>query len=343
MRFQVKIFYILVKNYYLSHNCLIFRVILLQNVQRLDFARLLVYNVNMNKKREPIYRPIGSMPAKATWKLSCPFDSLDAAFNWNNVEYPVEHTHAHWEILLVTSGRILHTINGKEKVLTKGDVWLVRPEDKHKLTYADKDHKDYQSITFVFTDELFAKLSSAYGHGYDVRKSDANLSFTIDGELVDYAIECCLTAQMQPKDKYQTISTIVINRLFLVLLEKRMNNISSYPDWLNDFISYLNSPYRFAMSVRELARQTPYSYSRLTTLFKFYTGQTLLQYINELKLVFAKKLLRTTDKQILEISNDIYYDSVSSFNHNFKKKFGKTPSEYRKAHAAPATTRAEQI
>lgn len=284
----------------------------------------------MNKKSQPIYRPLNNMPTKATWKLSCPFDSIDAAFNWNNTEYPVEHTHAHWEILLVTSGRILHTINDKQKILSKGDAWLVRPEDKHKLTYVDRnEHKDYQSITFIFTNELFSKISSAY-MPYSIHDADAKLSFSVDSEMIDYTIERCLSAQMQPTDKYRTISIILINKLYLIFLEKEMNNISSYPDWLNDFISYLSSPYRFSESMHELARQTPYSYSRLTTLFKSYTGKSLLQYVNELKLTYAQKLLRTTNKQIIEISNEIFYDSVSSFNHNFKKKFGQTPSEYRK-------------
>lgn len=306
-----------------------FQVILLQCI---DIFLISSYNETMNKKREPYYRPLNNMPSKATWKLSCPFDSIDAAFNWNNTEYPMEHTHTHWEILLVTSGKILHTINGQKKVLTKGDAWLLRPEDKHKLTYADNNsHKNYQSITFVFTNELFSKISSAYD-SHAIHNADTKLSFNVDNEMIEYAIERCLSAQMQPKENYRTISLIIINKLFLTLLEKKINNVSSYPDWLNDFIAYLSSPYHFGNSVHELAKQTPYSYSRLTTLFKSYTGKSLLQYINELKLTYAQKLLRTTDKQIIEISNEIFYDSVSSFNHNFKKKFGQTPSEYRKKH-----------
>lgn len=306
---------------------LIFQVILLQCV---DNSKITFYNEIMNKKREPYYRPLNNMPSKATWKLSCPFDSIDAAFNWNNTEYPVEHTHTHWEILLVTSGRILHTINGKKKVLSKGDAWLIRPEDNHMLTYADKgSHKDYQSITFVFTDEVFSAISSAYD-SHTIHNAEVKLSFNVDNEMIEYAIERCLAAQMQPKETYRTISLIIINKLFLTLLERKINNVPSYPDWLNDFISYLSSPYYFGKSVHDLAKQTPYSYSRLTTLFKFYTGKSLLQYINELKLTYAQKLLRTTDKQVIEISNEIFYDSVSSFNHNFKKKFGQTPSEYRK-------------
>ena len=45
---------------------------------------------------------------------------------------------------------------------------------------------------------------------------------------------------------------------------------------------------------------------------------------------YAKRLLRTTRLTTLQISETIGYSSLSSLNHLFKKKYGITPSEYRK-------------
>ena len=78
---------------------------------------------------------------------------------------------------------------------------------------------------------------------------------------------------------------------------------------------------------------TPFSYSRLSRLFKLYIGKSLIEYINNLKIVYAKKELRMTQKKIIEISLDLGYDSVSSFNHIFKAATTLTPSQYRKKHA----------
>ena len=49
-------------------------------------------------------------------------------------------------------------------------------------------------------------------------------------------------------------------------------------------------------------------------------------------MTYAKRLLRTTDMTILQISSSmLFYDSLATFNHNFKKFFSMTPSEYRKS------------
>ena len=66
-------------------------------------------------------------------------------------------------------------------------------------------------------------------------------------------------------------------------------------------------------------------------LFKQYTGKTIVSYLNDLKLIRAKELLRNTDYTIGEIAVDLNYESVSSLNHNFKRFTGLTPTEFRKS------------
>lgn len=281
--------------------------------------------------RTPYYTPLTSMHSKNTWKQSSPFQSVKTAFNWLNVDYPVEHDHTHWEIQLIASGKIQHTLNGKVKVMNQGDACLIRPNDRHFLTYCSKaDVKNYQSINFIFTHKIAEDLFAAYDKIIDLDDPQANLYFSVNEETLQFIVEYCLIAQAQNKHSYQNISTMLINRLLLALFEANINKVATYPDWLNDFIKLLHSPLYFSLNVQELAKLTPYSYSRLNTIFKKYTGTTILSYVNELKLTYAKRLLRTSDKAIIEISNELFYDSVSSFNHNFKNRFGETPSQYRK-------------
>ena len=45
---------------------------------------------------------------------------------------------------------------------------------------------------------------------------------------------------------------------------------------------------------------------------------------------YATKLLKRTNMNILHISTYLGYDSIASFNRNFKKYFNTTPSDYRK-------------
>ena len=65
--------------------------------------------------------------------------------------------------------------------------------------------------------------------------------------------------------------------------------------------------------------------------FKEYTGQTPLQYILDIRLTTAKKMLESTDYSISEISASVGYDNALYFSRLFHKHIGVSPKEYRKA------------
>lgn len=96
------------------------------------------------------------------------------------------------------------------------------------------------------------------------------------------------------------------------------------------FIKNLNNPKLSNEELKTLQAQLPYSYSNLTRLVKKHTGCTITQYVNNVKLQYAKELLRTTQMTTLMIAQEIHFESLSHFNHLFKKLFQVTPTEFRK-------------
>lgn len=71
---------------------------------------------------------------------------------------------------------------------------------------------------------------------------------------------------------------------------------------------------------------SPFHFSRA---FKQSTGFSPLEYFTQLRMDEARRLLRDTDKSILEVSMDVGYASPSHFAQVFRKKVGVKPSEYR--------------
>jgi len=71
----------------------------------------------------------------------------------------------------------------------------------------------------------------------------------------------------------------------------------------------------------------PDTFSRL---FKLYTGKSLPDYINELRINYAKVLLAECNESIVTIAFKTGFESLSTFNRAFHKLLNITPTIYRK-------------
>ena len=59
------------------------------------------------------------------------------------------------------------------------------------------------------------------------------------------------------------------------------------------------------------------------------TGSSFVAYLNEYRLAEAAKRLRGSEEKVLTISQEVGFESLSNFNHQFKLRYGLTPREYR--------------
>lgn len=73
--------------------------------------------------------------------------------------------------------------------------------------------------------------------------------------------------------------------------------------------------------------------SYLCRVFKKDTGKTLSDYINEVKLEEAKRMLSSTQKSIVEIAVLLGYSSQAYFTTLFKKHINMTPAEFRESNS----------
>jgi len=81
---------------------------------------------------------------------------------------------------------------------------------------------------------------------------------------------------------------------------------------------------------RTLAVLVNLSPSRFRHLFKQETGTTPAQYIKDARLCRAEKMLRTTFLSIKQILKQVGIASNAHFVHDFRRKYGTTPTTYRR-------------
>jgi len=79
-------------------------------------------------------------------------------------------------------------------------------------------------------------------------------------------------------------------------------------------------------SVASLAFMNPYYFS---SFFKKHTEQNFKQYVTEVRMNQAIRLLTQTDMMVYEIADQVGYNNARHFSDMFKKLYGKLPQEYR--------------
>jgi len=105
---------------------------------------------------------------------------------------------------------------------------------------------------------------------------------------------------------------------------------------LDKVINYIYEHYTEQLTAEKLASLVHMSTNHLHRFFKQRTEYTINQFINQLRIGKACKLLIDSDTQISAISDQCGFNNISNFNRRFRMIKGATPKEYRNMLKAPA-------
>lgn len=108
----------------------------------------------------------------------------------------------------------------------------------------------------------------------------------------------------------------------------RHNITNVHDDRLNKILNYIKLNYTEKILLAKLARQFEMNPSSFSRYFKLKTGKTLIEYINELRIRYACKLLQDNNYTISQICFKCGFNNISNFNRFFKEKMKITPKEY---------------
>lgn len=146
----------------------------------------------------------------------------------------------------------------------------------------------------------------------------------------------------------ENMSGIILYTEFLRVLDMMESNsgyqiINSVPDQANivagqdlqlpkrieKVIQYLVNNYNKSIALQDAASLVNMNTTAFCRYFKTHTRKTFTQYLNELRIGYASKLLAAEHMSISEICYEVGYNNLSHFNHTFRHLQKMTPSEYR--------------
>jgi len=182
----------------------------------------------------------------------------------------------------------------------------------------------YQSLTEILGDEQIPlQLNSQTCH----LANDPNIEFLIQRLMNTF---------IQTNKAKDALLDIMIKELIIRLLQTKakltlIKETSSLFDnnRMAFIVKYIREHFKENISVDSLAEKACMSTSNFYKKFKNTFGETPVDYLNTERIKFAKKLIRNSNKKIVEIAELAGFNSSSYFNRIFKKTEGITPNQYR--------------
>jgi len=133
------------------------------------------------------------------------------------------------------------------------------------------------------------------------------------------------------KENLEQFKNIFMEELFH--LNKEIIHILDHrksADKMKQAVQYILENYMKDLNMAVVSNHISMNYSLFSASFKEYTGSNFVNYLKDIRMEEAKKLLTQTNKKIIEISQEIGYENEKHFMKTFKNTYGVSPSEYRK-------------
>lgn len=253
------------------------------------------------------------------------------------------HWHSEIEIQIFTQGNANITIDNSEVHINENDILIIPSQSIH-FGFSSSPH--IKNHTLIFHIEALCpqnRENSVQKYFNPFINRTASLPYVIHPSDKGYDdIRFCIDEIIRiVKAKPTCYELMISNRLtglFIHLYSNnyvsiKVNNTISDKNYLavRDAIAFIEKNYSKPLTVDELASNAGFSKSRFMSIFKEYTNITCKRYINLYRLESSLQLLKDTDNTVLNIAISSGYNNISLFNREFKKVYGVTPLEYRKA------------
>ena len=206
--------------------------------------------------------------------------------------------------------------------IKNGDLFVCFPNQVHY--YEESQIGEYYLI--IVSPELFFGLKNTFNE--NVPKNNVieiGLGTELDS-LLDKALE------QSTKPYGTTISVGLLNQVIGTVFQqfKLKPRIKTDNSTLQNILNYCNRNFTTDLILEDIAEALHLSKYHISRLFNNKLGLSLNTYINTLRINEACDLLEDTDKKTTDISEEIGFGSIRSFNRAFLQIMDMSPLQYRK-------------
>jgi AraC-like DNA-binding protein len=246
------------------------------------------------------------------------------------------HYHPEYELTLITKGSGKRVVGDSHQSFEQGDLVLSGGGLPHTWSSAP-ENGDASAVVIQFSVEFISKFISI-GEFQSVRdmlaKSDHGLVFPHGISSV------CRKIVSLPNKEGPARITLLLDILHqLSLLPCEILSSPSYipiksketENRINKVCGYIHEHSAEEITVEQVADMVHLSKSAFCKFFKRTMKVTFSDYVNEIRIAHACRLLSTTDLTVRQVATMSGFDSLTYFNRIFSRKKQMTPVVFRRA------------
>lgn len=250
----------------------------------------------------------------------------------------------------ITRGEAVFKINGEEIIVHKNEIAYI-PEGAVMSCWALSDNIEFYSIRFCVTARLNdSDFLGEYFHIPTITKNAQESVLTYFQEIYQSAtsqnpsrlfrirgnlelILAYLTQRANAEGEAEVPSEHDVPDAHSLEAIRRRNaktqNINRDPR-IQVVVDYLTPHLNESFTIQSLSEMAQVSQTSFRRLFKAHTGKSPSDYIRELRMTSAARMLLTSDREIAEIGYKVGFSDANYFSRTFRQVFGVSPHQYRR-------------
>ena len=251
------------------------------------------------------------------------------------------HYHRVNELFYILDGKGELILEDVRLPIKKSDLILVRPNEDHafmdrpgELLHLYCVYFSDDALNYRHGDNTLISFLGELGHASRIISTQDSPSFY---DIARYFREI-LFEQNNPSAESHLLMRLLFTEMLIKIkrfIESNRSDRDPAADALSpteravlNVVRYVESNYYRNLNLEELAARVPLGTRQFTRIFHKLTGKHVKEYVQELRINEAKRLLSSRQKEIKSVCFEVGFEDLSHFYRVFRKLTGTTPKSY---------------
>ena len=247
-----------------------------------------------------------------------------------------KHTHDDYnEFFLVTRGKICHIVNGEKQQVSEMQLCFVRSADIHAMsTYGYDGSASFFNIGIPAL--LFKKSLEFFDSSFEAQLgSKLPPIATLNPREYKSLVQKIDDFQETPfGERHGQIFMSMLSDMIYYILKPKFSVLfevkKGAPEWFLDLLDNMQKDGNFVDGISKMKELVNYSQEHINRTFKKYMDITPTEFVNTLRIMYAKKLIMDNEANAVEACYMSGFKTVGHFYQVFKQYYGMSPVQLTK-------------